>query len=218
MQGRVAPALGDGLHPGGGSGAARRGDIGDAAGGGLVEVSGRFHMCVCYAVRLDWGLPVCCVFLSMNFITEWKRPPGQGCDAACGLGLGTVSQNGQLLSRRGRSLPANASGVDTHRDSITSRLDCSPRDACALVPSQSFLQAVERCLWLGDGGARSDHAITTQRSGAPPSAQRCAAVDVSGDDDTADRCACETAGCDYVPADGPAACLTVQLLSPVPGL
>jgi hypothetical protein len=36
-----------------------------------------------------------------------------------------VSQDGQLLSRRGRSLPANASGLDTHRDSITSRLDRS---------------------------------------------------------------------------------------------
>jgi beta-glucosidase-like glycosyl hydrolase len=30
-----------------------------------------------------------------------------------------------LFSRRGRSLPANASGLDTHRDSITSRFDCS---------------------------------------------------------------------------------------------
>jgi hypothetical protein len=36
-----------------------------------------------------------------------------------------VSQNGYLLSRRGRSLPANASGFDTHRDSISSRFDCS---------------------------------------------------------------------------------------------
>jgi hypothetical protein len=35
-----------------------------------------------------------------------------------------VSQNGQLLSRRGRSSPANASGCDTHRDSISSRSDC----------------------------------------------------------------------------------------------
>jgi hypothetical protein len=32
-------------------------------------------------------------------------------------GLTQVSRNGQLLSRRGRSLPANASGFDTHRDS-----------------------------------------------------------------------------------------------------
>jgi hypothetical protein len=35
-----------------------------------------------------------------------------------------VSQNGWLLGRRGRSLPANASGLDTHRDSISSRFDC----------------------------------------------------------------------------------------------
>jgi hypothetical protein len=32
--------------------------------------------------------------------------------------------DGWLLSRRGRSSPANASGFDTHRDSITSRFDC----------------------------------------------------------------------------------------------
>jgi hypothetical protein len=32
-----------------------------------------------------------------------------------------VSQNGCLMSRRGCSLPANASGVDPHRASITSR-------------------------------------------------------------------------------------------------
>jgi predicted dehydrogenase len=35
-----------------------------------------------------------------------------------------VSQNGYLLSRRGRSLPANASGFDTHHDPISSRFDC----------------------------------------------------------------------------------------------
>jgi hypothetical protein len=35
-----------------------------------------------------------------------------------------VSQNGYLLSRRGRILPANASGFATHRDSISSRFDC----------------------------------------------------------------------------------------------
>jgi hypothetical protein len=35
-----------------------------------------------------------------------------------------VSQNGQPLSRRGRSLPAKSSGVDTHHDSISSRFDC----------------------------------------------------------------------------------------------
>jgi hypothetical protein len=31
------------------------------------------------------------------------------------------------LSRRGRSLPANASGFDTHRDSISSCFDCRRR-------------------------------------------------------------------------------------------
>jgi hypothetical protein len=45
-----------------------------------------------------------------------------------------VSQNGWLLSRRGRSLPANASGFDTHRDSISSLFDCrqrpTPRPRC----------------------------------------------------------------------------------------
>jgi hypothetical protein len=39
-----------------------------------------------------------------------------------------VIQNGYLLSRRGRSLTANASGFDTHRDSISIRFDCR---ACA---------------------------------------------------------------------------------------
>jgi hypothetical protein len=42
-----------------------------------------------------------------------------GCNFIC-----VVSQNGWLLGRRGRSLPANASGLDTHRDSISSRFDC----------------------------------------------------------------------------------------------
>jgi hypothetical protein len=38
-----------------------------------------------------------------------------------------VGQNGSLLSRRGRSVAANASGLDTHRDSITSRFGRSIR-------------------------------------------------------------------------------------------
>jgi hypothetical protein len=33
-----------------------------------------------------------------------------------------VSRHGQLLSRRGRSRPANAGGLDTHRASISLRL------------------------------------------------------------------------------------------------
>jgi hypothetical protein len=36
-----------------------------------------------------------------------------------------VSRNGWLLRRRGCSSPAHASGLDTHRDSINSRFDCS---------------------------------------------------------------------------------------------
>jgi hypothetical protein len=46
---------------------------------------------------------------------------------ASALLVGRVSQNGWLLNRRGRSLPANASGFDTHRVSISSRSDCSSR-------------------------------------------------------------------------------------------
>jgi hypothetical protein len=38
-----------------------------------------------------------------------------------------------LLGRRGRSSPANASGFDPHRDSITSRLDCSSAGAAEIV-------------------------------------------------------------------------------------
>jgi hypothetical protein len=37
---------------------------------------------------------------------------------------GAVSHNGWWLRRRGRSSPANARGLDTHRDSISSRFDC----------------------------------------------------------------------------------------------
>jgi hypothetical protein len=43
------------------------------------------------------------------------------CDAGWHGADALVSQNGYLLSRRVRSLPANASGFDTHRDSISSR-------------------------------------------------------------------------------------------------
>jgi hypothetical protein len=49
----------------------------------------------------------------------------------------SVSQNGWLLSRRGRTLPANASGVDTHRASISSRCGqvSSPTGAAAAAAS-----------------------------------------------------------------------------------
>jgi hypothetical protein len=50
-----------------------------------------------------------------------------------------------LLSRRGRSLPANASGFDTHRDSISSRFECSlfqGETAAAAAAARSAQQAV----------------------------------------------------------------------------
>ena len=38
-----------------------------------------------------------------------------------------VRPSGRSLGRRARILRASARAVDTHRDSITSRFDCSPR-------------------------------------------------------------------------------------------
>jgi hypothetical protein len=55
------------------------------------------------------------------------------------------------LSRRGRSLPANAGGSDTHRDSITSRLD-----AMATKVDTSALQRLEALIGAcGGRGAAS---------------------------------------------------------------
>jgi hypothetical protein len=45
-----------------------------------------------------------------------------------------VRQNGYLLSRRGRSLSANASGFDTHCDSISSCFDCRWQQGMRLPP------------------------------------------------------------------------------------
>jgi hypothetical protein len=50
---------------------------------------------------------------------------------------GMVSQNGYLSSRRGRSLPANAGGFDTHRDPISSRFDCRTRPTPAMRGSSA---------------------------------------------------------------------------------
>jgi hypothetical protein len=73
-----------------------------------------------------------------------------------------VSQNGWLLSRRGRSLPASAGGLDTHRDSMTSRFDRSASPSArgsstrwrtivgGAAPSQS-----------GAAAAGGDHGIAT---------------------------------------------------------
>jgi hypothetical protein len=56
-------------------------------------------------------------------------------------GVAAVSQSGYLLSRCGRSVPENVGGFDTHRDSISSRLDCSRRrrrGGSATAPSSSW--------------------------------------------------------------------------------
>eukprot|EP01047_Picozoa_sp_COSAG01_P065278 COSAG01_NODE_8790_length_2657_cov_14.786943_1_plen_152_part_00 len=51
-------------------------------------------------------------------------PPAARSPLLPGEAGAQVSQNGWLLlSRRGRSLPASAGGFDTHRDSITSRVE-----------------------------------------------------------------------------------------------
>jgi hypothetical protein len=45
-----------------------------------------------------------------------------------------VSPNGELLSRRGRGFPANASGFDPHRASVSGRFDCR---SCRASPTSS---------------------------------------------------------------------------------
>eukprot|EP01047_Picozoa_sp_COSAG01_P118760 COSAG01_NODE_47449_length_390_cov_0.714777_1_plen_127_part_10 len=93
-----------------------------------------------------------------------------------------------MLSRRGRSLPANASGVDTHRDSINSRFDCrsavlgsaetyaeQPCDfngfisllalVAARVPALAHLRSAGDCLRHPD----IDRRHTARSSGRPPS-------------------------------------------------
>jgi hypothetical protein len=51
-----------------------------------------------------------------------------------GVAAVQVRQNGELLSRRGRSLPATTGGLDTHRDSITSRFDFRSRWSRSRMP------------------------------------------------------------------------------------
>jgi hypothetical protein len=55
-----------------------------------------------------------------------------------------VSQNGQWLSRRGPAGPANASGWDTHRDSMASHVEPRARRArvCACVGSPCLRQCL----------------------------------------------------------------------------
>ena len=66
---------------------------------------------------------------------------------------GQVSQNGWLLSRRGRSVPASAGGLDTHRDSMTSRFDRSAS------PSARGSSTRWRTIIVG-GAARSQSGTT----------------------------------------------------------
>jgi hypothetical protein len=47
-----------------------------------------------------------------------------------------VSQHGQLLGRRGCVSPANASGFDTHRDTITCQSQRLPRGATGGLPAK----------------------------------------------------------------------------------
>jgi hypothetical protein len=57
-------------------------------------------------------------------------------------GIDQVSQNGWLLSRRGHSSSVHASGIDAHRDSITSRFDCDqdPEDMARMQKQKVFKQ------------------------------------------------------------------------------
>jgi hypothetical protein len=64
-----------------------------------------------------------------------------------------VSPNGQLLSRRGRSLPADASGFDTHRDSISSRFECSSQSSTG-SEARARAEAVAIAAGFWDGRAR----------------------------------------------------------------
>jgi hypothetical protein len=83
--------------------------------------------------------------------------------------LQQVRQNGYLLSRRGRSLPANASGLDTHRDSISSRFDCSSGDGggSRAAPPRSPSP-------LSRGGDGLDHADEAAAVAAPSGGKKAA--------------------------------------------
>eukprot|EP01047_Picozoa_sp_COSAG01_P026142 COSAG01_NODE_1675_length_9535_cov_6.782959_3_plen_124_part_00 len=65
-----------------------------------------------------------------------RRPP------AAAHRRGAVSQNGELLGRRGRGLPANASGFDPRRASLTRRFDRSTAHNLAMRTQRSHAYAV----------------------------------------------------------------------------
>jgi hypothetical protein len=84
-----------------------------------------------------------------------------------------VSQNGQLLSRRGRSLTANASGFDTHCDSISSRSDCraaaKQRRRAQKMLKQQQQEQQEQQATAGARGGGTELALAALPTGAAPS-------------------------------------------------
>jgi hypothetical protein len=86
-----------------------------------------------------------------------------------------VSQNGYVLSRRGHSVSVHASGIDTHCDSITSRLDlCHPRgdagprrqtDGGGLCVRQAGCRALDQGQRGGGGARLASRASSRHRGG-----------------------------------------------------
>jgi hypothetical protein len=94
--------------------------------GSVCTVAARACMCVCSldgADRCPAGWLAGCIAVLTSVQLAHAKERRVAAEALARA----VSQNGYLLSRRSRSLPANASGFDTHRDSISSRFDCSTR-------------------------------------------------------------------------------------------
>jgi hypothetical protein len=87
------------------------------------------------------------------------------------LGQARVGQNGYLLSRRGRSSPANASAFDTHRDSLSSRCAQVEATAEALCVQQLSLPLYQQhAARLGGGGSAAAAAAAAGRTPLPPPA------------------------------------------------
>jgi hypothetical protein len=71
-------------------------------------------------------------------------PPAARSQLLPGEAGAQVSQNGWLLSRRGRSLPASASGFDTHRDSIQAIAVPAPTER-ALAEQRRLASYYDEC-------------------------------------------------------------------------
>eukprot|EP01047_Picozoa_sp_COSAG01_P001654 COSAG01_NODE_38_length_33931_cov_75.163632_31_plen_259_part_00 len=117
---------------------------------------------------IQWSLPL--KSSRISYIQPVNACPDAGVHTELGVGPlphsggrryhgdreGQVSQKGSLLRRRGRCFPVNASGVDTHRDSISSRLGCLSHPtlldtvvASGLPDTISFcITSVASGLWL----------------------------------------------------------------------